>query len=320
MEGSADSHRLLRAMHDRSSGARKAFNLPDNCFMGDYGAAACTLLGWHVDGRGNAIQSPSDNLQMQLLLCQQQLAASQGVVLQKDLLLSGAITQNCLLQHAAESTAAQLLAAQQSAARAENARGELERQAERSAKALAEAQQLLRDGPRRSTRAEQATATPRPCAEHAASAPGHCSCCPVFPPPTSRSPSSPCGDCHDCPDCDMECESEPPTPCVPPASPPAEVVELRLQLEAANVCATDAEALATHAAQQLKAARATLAARERSHDYIDCAALYSQFTTKANGEERVSGEAAERAAQRAVQQAVESLPEDDGQAGVVLDA
>eukprot|EP00966_Prymnesium_polylepis_P068869 1599670-Prymnesium_polylepis.1 len=121
----------------------------------------------------------------------------------------------------------------------------------------------------------------------------------------------------------MDCESEPPappTPPTPPASPPPEVAELQLQLEAAVLRATDAEELATYAAQQLKTARATLAARERSHDYIDSEALYSQFAAKANGEERASSEAAERAAQRAVQQAVESLPEDDGQAGVVLDA
>eukprot|EP00966_Prymnesium_polylepis_P120796 2791174-Prymnesium_polylepis.1 len=317
MSASEDSYKLLWALHDPASGARAAFNLPSTCYAVDYGAAACKVLGWHVVG-GKAMQSVAGNLQLQLLLCQQELATSKQQLTASQQQLSSALSLSQQLQAVAVSSAAQMRAAQQSAADAEATRVRLERQAERSAKALAEAQQLLRDGPRRSVRAE-AAATPEAAAAHGE----QCACCSAFQPRPRSAPrgdGAPCSDGERCGGCDMDCDSEPPTPTAPPASPPAEVVELRLQLEAASVRATGAEELATHAAQQLKAARATLAARERSHDYIDCEALYEQFMAKASGEERASSEAAERAAQRAVQQAADALPADDGQAGVVLDA
>ena len=84
------AHKLLMAMHDKRSPARAALNLPATAYPGDFGAACARLLGWHVDEHGVAQQSPANNLQVQLLLCQQQLAAAQGQAQQKDLLLSGA--------------------------------------------------------------------------------------------------------------------------------------------------------------------------------------------------------------------------------------
>ena len=111
-----NAHKLLMAMHKPESGAREKLNLTAHCFPADYGAASARLLGWYVDEYGKAQQSLAGNLQVQLLLCQKQLAASQALVLQKDQQLSAVSVQNGLLQRAGMATAAELSAAQQSAA------------------------------------------------------------------------------------------------------------------------------------------------------------------------------------------------------------
>lgn len=96
------------AMHDKQSGARTAFKLPANCHPADYGAATCLLLGWRLDAGGKAWQSPADNIQMQLLLCQQQLAASKLEVNNRNMELS--TVKHCVgqLQTDANAAAARL--------------------------------------------------------------------------------------------------------------------------------------------------------------------------------------------------------------------
>ena len=180
INASLDSHKFLMGMSDDRSGARAALNLTGKVFPADFGAACGRLLGWSLDDRGVAVQNAAANVQMQLLLCRQQLAASQVLINHKDLQLASAMSladQHDRASQAAETgrraAEAALEAARQEATRAEAARRQLEAEAEAAsraaAKALADAQARLREGPR--TRREQSAA------QSAGDSTAHQSCC-----------------------------------------------------------------------------------------------------------------------------------------------
>ena len=307
---SDNAHKLLMAMHDKRSPARAALNLPATAYPGDFGAACARLIGWHVDEHGVAQQSPANNLQIQLLLCRQQLAAAQGQHQQKDLLLSGASVTIGKLQRDGESTATGLRAAQealeaaqQQATRAEEARAAIERSAEAARRKASESLAALEARLREPPRARPERAQPASCG---GTQPGRCSrpCCSPFEP--RRRPAA-------CDGCCEEASEQPPSPSVAMA-------ELQAKAAAAAEKAAAAESEAATTQAQLKRARSALSKREREHDHIGTEQLYDAFANKENGEARASASAAERAAQRAVQRAVDALPADDAQAGVVLDA